>query len=151
MSRSLLVLALAAVSASAAFAKDLCIQVDNSSFAGSQIVVKKAKLGAGNVAPAQGYFAQFSQSSLSFADFRPMAGGSVVSSTGDLALGMTLYSPTVGPGGSVGNGTGSSTINCLCHAGPDGKIGALDSCSLDFDVTGATGHVVPCTDVVAIP
>ncbi len=71
MTRALLVLALSTLTASVTFAKDLCIQVDSSSFAGSQVVVKKAKLGGRNVAPAGGYLARFSQNSLKFSRSSP--------------------------------------------------------------------------------
>jgi hypothetical protein len=144
-------LALSTLAASVTFAKDLCIQVDSSIFAGSQVVVKKAKLGARNVAPAGGYLARFSQNTLTFFSFDPMAGQSLVSSTGNLALGMTLYSSGVLPGGGSANGTGSTIFNCLCNGGTDRKIGILDSCNLFFNTTSASGHIVDCTDVVAVP
>jgi hypothetical protein len=112
--------------------------------------VKKAKVGAGNVAPVQGYLARFNQNSLSFTTFAPIAGGSVVSSAGILALGMTLYGPFVGTS-IFGVGTGSADLSCLCQPGTNGKIDVPDSCGLAFDNVGASGHVVKCTDAVAIP
>ena len=144
-------LLLIAVTASAGFAKDLCIQLDSGTSAGSQIVVKKAKLGARNVAPASGYLARFSANALAFTSFQTMAGGSLAASNGDLALGMTLYAPSVSAGGGSGNGTSSTTVNCLCPAGSDHKLNVLDFCNIHLDISFASGHVVDCTDLVAVP
>jgi hypothetical protein len=150
MARVLLVLALSALGASA-YAKDLCIQLDNSSFAGSQIVVKKAKVGAGSAAPAQGYFARFSQASLAFSAFEPLAGQSLVSTSGTLALGMTRYAALlIAPGGN-GNGTVTTAINCVCNGGPDKKLNVPDSCGIFVADTFANGHVVDCTAAVDLP
>jgi hypothetical protein len=151
IARVLVVLSLIAVTASAGFGKDLCIQADNGSVAGSQIVVKKAKLGARNVAPAVGYLARFNLNAGGFFSFQTMAGGSVVASNGDLALGMMLYAPSVSPGGGSGNGTSSTTFNCLCTAGSDHKLNVLDLCNMHFDLSFSSGHVVDCTDLIAVP
>jgi hypothetical protein len=150
MSRTFLVLTLSVLTASATLAKDLCIQVDTGGYAGSQIVVKKAKLGARNVGPAGGYMARFDANTLTFDQFQPMAGQSVVDTNGDLALGMMLYDSSVSPNGS-GIGTTSQAVSCLCNGGADRKINILDFCSVVIGPSIANGHIVDCTDVVAIP
>lgn len=151
MHRAIIALSIVCVTASAALAKDLCIQIDTGGFAGSQLVLKKAKVTRRSVAPVQGYFAKYSAFSNSFFSFVPLYGQSVVNSNGHMALGITFQAAVVGPGGS-GNGTGTPQwISMTCTPGIDTTVSLLDSCSLIINNSSENAHVVGCSSDAAIP
>jgi hypothetical protein len=151
MSRAALVLAISCVTASLSFAKDLCIQVDTSSYAGSQVVMKKVKLSHNTAGPIQGYLARYNPATLQFGLFYPIDGQSIVNAIGVIALGIALHDVAVESGGSsTGSGPGSA-LSLSCQPGSDGKLNVLDTCSGFVSGQSAVGHVIPCKDVVPIP
>lgn len=151
MLRTIIALAIACVTASAALAKDLCIQIDSGSIAGSQLVLKKAKVTRRSVAPVQGYLARYTAATNSFTSFLPLYGQSVVNTTGHMALGITFQHANVGPGGS-GNGSGTPQwISMTCSPGTNSTIDLLDSCSPIVNDVGVNAHVVGCSPEAAIP
>ena len=150
MLRTIIALSIVCVTASTALAKDLCIQIDSGSFAGSVLVLKKARVTRRSVAPVQGYLARYSAGSFPF--FVPLYGQSVANTTGHVAFGISFQAAFVGPGGS-GNGSGSPQwISMTCLAGTNSTIDVLDSCSpIIINNVSATAHVVECSSAPAIP
>jgi hypothetical protein len=135
--------------ASVAAAKDLCIQLNTGTFAGSQLVLKKVKLGKRTFGPLQGYFAIYIPVGGTFL-FAPLHGSSIRNAVGGLALGIEV--PDVDIQGTSGIAVGSSssptTVNLVCNPGPDGKLDELDPCS--GNAIGGT-HVIACPDAMPIP
>jgi hypothetical protein len=128
MSRRALALALSLSLTSVALARNLCIQFDNGSLAGSQLVLKKVKLGRLNVGPVQGHLAIFSQILTAFGTFEPIYGPSVVNANGDVAMGITVPAAGVLPGGGLTSGTGATPLNVTCSTTGDGSLDVVDPC-----------------------
>jgi hypothetical protein len=147
----MLAVALSCITGSVALAKDFCLVVDSPAvFADSQFVLKNAKLGPRTAAPVQGYYALFDSVSLTYADFYPLSGQSVVNSSGHGVLGFTVYDIFVtGSGG--GGATNNFDVKLTCEPGSDGKIGIMDSCSGTFGMGGLVGHFITCGSQVKIP
>jgi hypothetical protein len=150
----MLAITLSCITVSLAVAKDFCLVIDSPTFTDSQFVLKNAKLGPRNVAPLQGYFAQFDSVSGTYDAFYPISGQSVVNSAGNGVLGMVMYNIFVSASGG-GGGSFNSDVNLSCEAGSDGKIGVMDSCSGTSNnagvFTGIVGHFINCGKMVAIP
>ncbi len=150
MSRTALALALCCLTPSLALAKDLCVQVDAGSYAGSHFVLKKCKLARSSTGPLHGYLARYSQATFTYSLFYPIDGESIVNGRGDVALGIALHDAVVS---SNGTGTGQNIIavNITCQSGSDGKIGVLDPCDGFVGGQSTTGHVIECKGVAPIP
>jgi hypothetical protein len=146
MLRTIVALTLVRITASAALAKDLCIQLDSGLYAGSQLVLKKARVTRRSTAPLQGYLARYSFSSL-----MPLYGQSVVNTAGLMAFGISFQNAYVGPG-SAGDSSGSPHwISMTCFPGTDGTINRLDVCNPRVDGTVTDAHVVDCGPETSIP
>ena len=85
--RLLFALALVGTMASPGLSKDLCVQIDGGIYAGSLIVLKRVKLGPQRHGPVHGYLRRFS-GSVGFTDAYPLNGQAMVSSTGNLVVGL---------------------------------------------------------------
>ena len=152
MCRAALALALSCSIASVALARDLCIQVNNGSLAGSQLVLKKAKLGRRNVGQVQGHLARYSQFAPlpGFFEFTPIYGQSVVNGNGDVAMAITIHNVgTLSPNGLT-NGPGASPFNVTCSTAGDGSLDEVDPCSGFLNNESMQGLIVGCEDVVAV-
>jgi len=154
MSRTMLAFALSCITVSVAVAKDFCLVIDSPTFTDSQFVLQKAKLAPRNVAPLQGYFAQFDSVTGTYDAFYPISGQSVVNSAGNGVLGFVMYNIYVSASGGGGS-SGNTDVKLNCEAGTDSKIGVMDSCSGTLDnagvLTGVVGHFIDCGPLVAIP
>ena len=152
MSRSMIVLALVSVTASAGFAKDLCIQLNNGPIAGSQITLKKVKVGKRNFGPVYGYVARYSAGFGGFSQYNSLHGSSIVDAAGsNLALSLSLHDVGVLAGnGSVSGSAATTPLNLSCSTGSDSTFGVLDPCSGRVFNTSSTGHVIECSEVAAI-
>ena len=134
-----------AVSASAASAKSLCIQLDDN---GDVLVLK----GVGKGAKAlTAYVAEYAGGS-SF-NPTPATGSSVMESDGSFAAALTQY------GVGINSFTERITVHRVrCNPGGDGKLGVLDSCQditveqqLDqFEQDLRPAHVIDCIPEIAI-
>jgi hypothetical protein len=142
-------LALVCAMASPALAGGVCVQVDTGNNAGALIVLKKVKLGARAVGPADGFIALFSGGQYSF--FFPLDGQALNNSAHDLAVGLTSHKVGFNAAGTLGGGGPATEIGIRCVAGPDKKVNVLDQCDFFFDGTGATGHVVECSAAPSLP
>ena len=152
MSRGALALALSCSIASVALAMDLCIQVNNGSLAGSQLVLKKAKLGRRNVGQVQGHLARYSQFAPlpGFFEFTPIYGQSVVNAGGDVAMAIAIHNVGTLLGSGLTNGTGASPFNLTCSTGGDGSLDEADPCSGFLNSESMQGLIVGCEDFVAV-
>jgi len=137
--------------ASAALARDLCIQVDSGSYAGSQLVFKKARVTRRSVAPAQGYLASYSPGVNSFTSFTPLYGQSVVNTAGSMAIGVTFQSAQVGPGSSGSGSSPPQWISMDCSPGADGRVDVPDPCNAYISGASVNAHVVDCIPEARIP
>ena len=119
-------------------------------YAGSLVVLKRVKLGPQQHGPVHGYLRRYS-GSFGFSDAYPLHGQAMVSSTGNLVVGLTWSLTAILADGDVTNlflPAENQTITLACLAGPDGKIGSLDSCPNTFVLNDSVAsHVVPCKDV----
>jgi hypothetical protein len=150
MIRIVIALSMVCLAASAALAKDLCIQIDSGFYAGSALVLKKARVTRRSVAPVQGYLAKYSASSGGFLFFYPLYGQSVVNSSGAVAFGITLQSAYVG----IGSGNASSpaqSISMTCSPQAGSTIRPPDSCTTFLSGTSVSAHVIDCFPEAAIP
>jgi hypothetical protein len=153
MKMHLVAIALVCAVASPALSKDLCVQVDEGAFAGSVIVLQKVKLGPQQYGPVHGYLRRFSGTPLpdSFGNAFPLFGQAIVSSTGDLVVGLAwplAFIDEDGKGSTLSLPADNQTLWLACTAGPDGKVGVLDSCPDAFVLNdNVPSHVVPCKDV----
>jgi hypothetical protein len=143
-------LALVGTMASPVLSKDLCVQIDGGVYAGSLVVLKRVKLGPQQHGPVHGYLRRFS-GSVGFTDADPLNGQAMVSSTGNLVVGLNWSLTAILADGDVTNlfvPATNQTITLACLAGADGKIGSLDSCPDTFVLNDhVASHVVPCKDV----
>jgi len=147
--RTAIALAIVCVTASAAVARDLCIQIDSGFYAGSALVLKKARITRRSVAPVQGYIARYVAGTFSF--FTPLYGQSVVNANGRVAFGITFQNASVTPSGSS-NGSGEPrSISMVCTPGTGTTIRPPDMCSTFIDSTSVNAHVVDCFPEAAIP
>ena len=148
-SRPILALALSCATASAALAKDLCIQLNSGGFAGSHLVLKKAKLGKSAAGTVEGYLARYAGSPDFF--FYPIYGATIINAAGSFGVGVEVANVyIVGTGGS-GSASGSPTVITLnCTPGPDGKLSTLDPCFGNAP-NSSTGIVIPCAEAMQIP
>ena len=146
--RLLSVLALVGATASPALSKDLCVQIDGGIYAGSLVVLKRVKLGPQQQGPVYGYLSHYSPGLPGFAEAYPVHGQAIVSSTGNLVVGLTWSLAANEPNGDVTTlftPATVQTISLACQAGPDGKVGVLDSCPDAFVLNDhVASHVVPC-------
>ena len=151
MSRSVLALVFVCMTASLGFAKDLCIQLNDGPIAGSQITLKKVKLGKRNVGPVHGYVARYSAIAGGFTQFNPLYGGSIVNTGGGVALAIALHDVAILPGSGLASGSAATTpLNLTCSPGSDSVIGVLDPCSARVFNQSATGLVIECSEAAAI-
>src|SRR5262245_48009673 len=145
--------ALVCVLAAPALSRDFCVQLDEGLYAGSVILLTGVKLGPRQHRPVYGNLRHFSGSA--YTDAYPLDGQAMVSWTGNLAIGLswslvscrasghltTLFAPAP-----------NQTIKLACLAGPDGRVGILDSCPNAFVLNGeAASHVVPCNILPPLP
>ena len=149
-------LALVFTIASPALSKDLCVQVDEGIFAGSVIVLKGLKQAPGQYGPVHGYLRRFNAGlPPGFGDAFPLHGQALVSSTGNLVVGLTWPLARIGVGGDVSTlvlPSANQTLWLACTAGPDGKVGVLDSCPNAFVLNdNVASHVIPCKDAPDLP
>jgi hypothetical protein len=152
MSRRVLAIAILSIAASAAQAKDVCIQIDSGTFAGSAIVLKKAKVGKGNVAPAQGYVARYSSATFSYFGAQPIHGATVVNVAGtDLALAIEIPPAAVSSGGSFNGSSSPSRLSMTCSLGADHALNVLDNCGAYLDGSFVSSHVIDCSDALRVP
>ena len=79
--------ALVCALASPALSRDFCVQLDEGIYAGSVILLKGVRLGPRQHGPVYGYLRRFSGTS-GFTDAYPVDGQAMVSSTGNLAVGL---------------------------------------------------------------
>jgi hypothetical protein len=148
-SRQILALALSCATASVALAKDLCIQLNSGSFAGSHLVVKKAKLGKSAAGPVEGYLARYVGSPDFF--FSPIYGATIINAAGNIGVGVEVANVNIVGSGGSGSSSGSPTVITLnCRAGSDGKLGVLDPCD-GLAPNASTGHIIPCAEAMQIP
>ena len=148
-SRLILAMALSCATASVALAKDLCIQLNSGTFAGSHLVVRKAKLGKAAAGAVEGYLARYAGSPDFF--FYPIYGATVINAAGTLGVGVEVANVHIVGSGGSGMSSGSPTVITLnCRPGADGKLGALDPCD-GFAPNASTGHVIPCAEAMQIP
>ena len=148
-SRLILALALSCATASVALAKDLCIQLNTGGFAGSHLVVKKAKLGKSTAGPAEGYLARYAGSPDFF--FYPIYGATIINAAGNVGVGVEVANVNIIGSGGSGSSSGSPTVITLnCYAGADGKLGSLDTCD-GLAPNASSGHVIPCAEAMQIP
>jgi hypothetical protein len=151
MIRTIVALAIVCATASAALARDLCIQIDSGFYAGSALVLKKAKVTRRSVAPVQGYLARYSAGSGTFSSFTPLYGQSVVNMNGHVAFGITLHDAYVSPSG-YGNGSGPPrSISMVCAPQVGTTIRALDPCNTHISGTSVDTHVIDCFPEAMIP
>lgn len=152
MARFALALALVCSLASEVHAMRFCIQLDEGTFAGSQIVLRRARLAPGNVDSLEGYFARYSPSSGKIIQFNPIYGASIVNSAGDAALALTFHDVFVTQGGRGSGSVGPTTFSISCGPGPDGKLNVLDTCTArNPNVSPVAAHVVDCVPETAVP
>jgi hypothetical protein len=156
MSHPLLVAAFTiGVSASAAWAKDLCIEVTAGPDAGSQLFLRNVKLGKLKFGPTHGYFGRFDAATDQITRFFPVNGQAMVSSVGNVAAGVTWHDAGLDFNPlffTVGDGLFG--INFVCTPGADGQIGPLDTCTMRIEngTSGSdNGQVIACSDVAKIP
>jgi hypothetical protein len=132
-------------------AKDLCIQLNNSSIAGSALVLKKLKLGERNTGPVGGYLARYSSVSPDiYYLFSPIYGQSVTDTGVVLAMGMTVPYNGVFPGSGSAGGSGAVQLNLNCSTGGDGSFDTLDQCGGNLGNEALNGHVVPCDPIFLV-
>jgi hypothetical protein len=149
--RTIIALSIVCVTASAALARDLCIQLDNGLYAGSALVLKKAKVTRRSVAPVQGYLARYSAALGSFTSFTPLYGQSVVNTAGRIAFGITLNSAMVTDGGAGNSSSAPQWISMTCAPQTGSTIRVLDLCATYISGTSVNAHVVDCYPEAAIP
>lgn len=139
------------LTASAAVAKDLCVQVDNGVHAGSLFVLKKIP-GKAKSGPILGYYASFDQGLLNFTKFMSIYGGSVVGSSGGLVAGMTVEGAYLTGTGNLVLDNTTRHVQLSCGSGLDEKLDVLDTCSMFYNGVSTAGHVVACKEIApAIP
>jgi hypothetical protein len=143
------------VATSAAWAKDLCIEVTAGPDAGSHLVLKNVKAGRGKLSPVHGYFARFDAAADQIARFFAVDGQTLTSSVGNLAGGATWHNAglDVDPR-FLHVGEGLFAINFVCQPGSDGQIGPADDCFMRIEngVVGSdNGTVIPCADAAKLP
>lgn len=149
MARILVAVALMCAVVSVARAKDVCVQIDTGGGTGATILMKKVKGGRGTFGPIHGYV-NYPDPVTALARLDPAVGEAIVSSTGDLVVGMTWHEVTLAGNGSTNVLNDLIAVHLACHAGADGKIGVADPC--DAYVAGfGTGHVISCKDVAPVP
>ena len=151
MARSGLAVALVLLAVSWADARDFCIQQDTGPYAGSQIVLKRARLARRVVNTISGYLAVYNPGSNSFSSFSPMSGQAIVNPLNQVVLGMTLYSVQIGSTFGGLSGSSNPGLNLQCNMGPDGVLDELDSCNGAVVGQSTSGHVVKCSALVALP
>lgn len=142
---------LTCVTASAAAARDVCIQFDGGPYAGSQLVLKKSRLTPRSVAPLQGYLARYSAGAGGFIAFTPIAGGSIASSAGAAVLTLTVHDAYAG---ITGYGSGSNpptAVSIGCLTGADGRFNALDQCNARVNGASVVAHLVDCGPETKVP
>jgi hypothetical protein len=142
--------------ASPALSKDLCVQVDEGIFAGSVIVLKGVKQAPGQYGPVHGYLRRFIPvPSPRFGDAFPLQGQALVSSTGNLVVGLVWPLVVINVNGGVSTlvaPSANQTLWLACNAGPDGKVGVLDSCPDALVLNdNVASHVIPCKDAPPLP
>jgi hypothetical protein len=136
------------LTASATWAKTICIQDDVN---GNAFVLKVGKGGKA----VSGYVARYVGGSELFV-FRPLSGGSILTSSPALALGLTEYGVHLS---ATSNGFVDETIihRIRCTAGADGKIGVSDVCSDNRHTIPSgisdthAGHIIDCIPEIAVP
>jgi hypothetical protein len=149
MLRWFMVSALVCTTASVAQAKDVCVQIDGGGAAGATVFMRGVKGGRGTFGPVHGYV-NYPDTVTSVARLSPAAGEALVSSTGDLVVGMTWHEVTLYPNGGTNVLNDLIAVHLACHAGTDGKLGEMDLC--DAYVTDfGTAHVISCKDVARVP
>src|SRR5262245_13559288 len=116
MSRTVLALTLTFLGASAACAKNLCFQFNSGPIAGSQLVLKKMKLGRGNVGPIQGYLARYEGGPNGINAYSPVYGQSAVNDEGDVVMAISLHLVNVYSGG-YSLGSDVTPVNAVCDSG----------------------------------
>jgi hypothetical protein len=144
MLRTICALTILCLTASAALAKDLCIQIDSGSLAGSNLVLKKAKVTRRSVAPVGGYLARYNAMSNRFDVFWPVYGQSIVNTPGFMAIGLTVQRAGVFSAGTINSVEAPQSFSMDCNPGADGRINAPDYCSTYINGTGVSTHVVDC-------
>jgi hypothetical protein len=140
--------------ASIAVASTSCIVIDTAGeFLNSQFVLLHAKLSPGSTAPLQGYFAQFDPILLTFINFSPFSGQSIVNHAGsNAALGMVVYHTDVSANGGGSAALPGSNVQLVCGPAQGSKsivkggmcFGAVDSTVID-------AHFTPCGSATNIP
>ena len=139
---------------SPALSRDFCVQLDEGIYAGSVILLKKVRLGPRQHGPVYGYLRRYS-GSFGFTDAYPVDGQAIVSSTGNLAVGLNWSLVAILADGDVTNlflPATNQTITLACLAGPDGRVGILDSCPDAFVLNdNVASHVIPCNILPPLP
>lgn len=147
MKRVMFALALVCALAPTAIAKELCIRLNT----GAAIRLKDVKLGKQKFGPVHGYYQDLDPSH-GFVRVSPLQGQAITSSTGNLVVGLSFYETTINAGGNFNVLNDIFAINLGCTAGPDGKIGLLDSCdTFAFNGSSGTAQVIACKDVASVP
>ena len=153
MARTVLAFILLCIVPSVAVAKNTCIVIDTpGQFLDDQFVLLKAKLAPGDVAPVQGYLAQFDSTSGTYINFFPISGQSVINSLGSGALGVIVHNVTVS-----GNGGGSSSlpnpdVQLFCEPTPGNKkLELLDMCFGSYGSNTISAHLITCGKSIALP
>lgn len=150
MARSLVAMLLVCLAVSSSDARDICIQLDTGGYAGSQVVLKKARLARRNVNPLSGYLAFYSQSQAAFSTNFPLTGQAIVNPVNQVGLGMTMYSVSVGASSAGSSSSANVSLNLVCTMGPDGTLSVLDLCSGSISGQSVASHVVDCSAAVAL-
>lgn len=151
MFRYLVAMVLSCAVASVAAARDVCIQFDGGTYAGSQLVLKKARLTPRSVAPLQGYLARYSAGLNGFVAFTPVSGGSIVSSSGAAALTFEVHDVYVGITGYGSGSTAPIPVSLGCLMGPDGRFNELDTCTARVNGVSVAAHLVTCVPEAKVP
>jgi hypothetical protein len=151
MVRVLLTASFTALVATGALAKDLCLEVQGK-FENSVLVLKTGRLGKGSFGPVHGYFALNDVGVTNeFIDFYALDGQALVSSQGDLVLGLFTHEATLPATGFHTANGGFDAINLGCAPGPDGKPGLGDLCDGYVFNVSEGAEVISCKDAPKLP
>lgn len=150
--RWILTLFLVCTTASAAFPKDLCVQIDGGPDAGSAMLLRRVKLTTKAFGPLYGYFARFqSAPTPGFVEFSPLNGSSLRSSSGPLILGFGAATAALAADGSVADvGSGALAGNVTCTPSPNGAIDVGNACTVVLGTT-QPAHIVACNTLPSPP
>ena len=145
--RAIAACALACAVASSAGAKDVCVGLD---FAVGATLLLKGIPGKGSFGPVDGYI-NFPSPTNGADRLGPVTGQAIVSSAGDLVLGLTWHEVALGASGGTNVLNDLIAIHLACHPGSDGKLGIDDVCETFVDDEDGAGQLISCKSVAPVP